>query len=70
MDLGIKGKKALVTGGASGIGKAIARELLKNGAEVYITSRSESRLEDCKNELSEYSKNLTNLFFSKNSLFA
>ena len=58
MDLGIKGKKALVTGGASGIGKAIAKELLKNGAEVYITSRSKTRLEDCKNELSEYSQNL------------
>ena len=58
MDLGIQGKKALVTGGASGIGKAIAKELLKNGAEVFITSRSESRLESCKKSLNKYGEKL------------
>lgn len=44
MDLGIKGKKALVTGGASGIGQAIALELAKEGAKVFITSREEVKL--------------------------
>ena len=40
MDLGIKGKTALVTGGSQGIGAGISEELLKNGATVIITSRS------------------------------
>lgn len=44
MDLGIKGKKALVTGGATGIGQAIALDLAKEGVKVVITSRSNERL--------------------------
>jgi Tropinone reductase 1 len=35
----LKGKKALVTGGSKGIGKAIVRELLALGAEVLVTAR-------------------------------
>jgi 3-oxoacyl-[acyl-carrier protein] reductase len=40
MDLGIKSKTALVTGGASGIGLAVVKELATNGCKVYFTSRS------------------------------
>ena len=32
MDLGLRGKHAIVTGGSLGIGKAIARELAREGA--------------------------------------
>ena len=39
MDFGLQGKKALVTGGASGIGQAIAIDLAKEGVQVVITSR-------------------------------
>lgn len=46
-----KGKTALVTGGGSGIGLEIAKQLLQLGAEVYIASRKQARLEQALLEL-------------------
>jgi 3-oxoacyl-[acyl-carrier protein] reductase len=57
MDLGIKNKIALVTGGASGIGKAIATDLAKEGATVIITSRSDEKLKDALTELKKINNN-------------
>ncbi len=49
----LKNKKALVTGGTKGIGKAIVDELLQFGAEVFIAARTQSdvdaRVEEWKN---------------------
>ena len=58
MDLGIKGKTALVTGGSQGIGAGISEELLKNGATVIITSRSSSALEAFLKKHDAHKKNL------------
>ena len=51
MDLGLKGKHAIVTGGSLGIGKAIARELAKEGVDVAIVARNKERLEATAKEL-------------------
>ena len=42
MDLGLRGRRALVTAGSRGIGRAIATELVAEGAAVCISSRSPS----------------------------
>jgi 3-oxoacyl-[acyl-carrier protein] reductase len=46
MDLGLKGKLALVTGASEGIGTAIARKLAEEGMRVAICARTESTLKD------------------------
>ena len=52
MDLGLQGKQAIVTGGRRGIGKAIARELAREGVDVAIVARSKPALEAAARELS------------------
>jgi len=44
MDLELDGKRALVTGGSRGIGKAVARCLAGEGAHVAIAARDAARL--------------------------
>ena len=51
MDLGLKDKVALVTGGSRSIGRAIARALLLEGAKVMITARDPQRLAATAKEL-------------------
>ncbi|MCQ2312934.1 MAG: SDR family oxidoreductase [Paludibacteraceae bacterium] len=40
----LKGKKILITGGSDGIGYAIAKKFVSEGADVMITGRNEDRL--------------------------
>jgi NAD(P)-dependent dehydrogenase (short-subunit alcohol dehydrogenase family) len=51
-DKSLEGKKAVITGGSRGIGKAIAQEFLKNGAEVFLVARNAEELAAAKKELS------------------
>ena len=44
MEMGVQGKLAIVTGGSSGIGHAIAGVLVEEGAEVVINGRDEVKL--------------------------
>jgi hypothetical protein len=46
VDLGLAGRRALVTGGSKGLGLAIAAELLGEGAAVAICSRNAAELDD------------------------
>jgi NAD(P)-dependent dehydrogenase (short-subunit alcohol dehydrogenase family) len=45
MDLGLSGRVAIVTGASRGIGKAIAGELAREGADVAICGRNREALE-------------------------
>lgn len=43
MDLGLTGKRALVFGSSSGLGRAVAARLAEEGASVVVTSRNAER---------------------------
>ena len=47
----LDGRKALITGGSSGIGYAIAKSFLINGASVVLGGRNEEKLENAKARL-------------------
>src|SRR4029450_12945377 len=51
MDLGLKDKTAVVTGGSKGIGRAAARSLAAEGARVLIAAREESALASAAREI-------------------
>jgi NAD(P)-dependent dehydrogenase (short-subunit alcohol dehydrogenase family) len=46
MDLGLKGRRALVTGSTAGIGYAIAQGLAAEGARVILTGRTQQRVDE------------------------
>jgi len=51
MDLGLKDKRAIVTGGSRGIGKAIALQLAQEGVDVVVAARGRAALEATAAEL-------------------
>lgn len=52
MDLGLKGKRALILGGTSGIGLAIAKSLKAEGASIVVASRTLMKVKAVASELS------------------
>jgi 3-oxoacyl-[acyl-carrier protein] reductase len=44
MDLGIRGRKAIVNGGSAGMGKAAALALAREGVDLVLSARGEARL--------------------------
>lgn len=56
MELGLKGKTALITGGSRGLGFAVARLLAMEGCNLHLASRSAADLDVAKNKLSDAHK--------------
>ena len=48
MELGLRGRKALITGASRGIGRACAEVLAEEGCDVVLVSRSAADLEAAK----------------------
>src|SRR5690606_19516648 len=55
MDLGIRGRVALVGGASKGLGRACAEALAQNGADVVIVARNEEKLRQVAREISDRS---------------
>jgi len=53
MDLGIKGRSAIVTGGSRGIGRETARQFLEEGVRVTICGRNGGTLNQTRDELAK-----------------
>ena len=51
MDLGIKGKLALVTAASGGMGRNIARTLAAEGADIVLFARTEQKLREVAREI-------------------
>ena len=45
MDLGIRGRKAIVNGGSAGMGRGSVLALAREGCELYVSARRKERLE-------------------------
>lgn len=54
----LKGKIAIITGGSRGIGKAVAKAFLENGASVMLSARSKEELEATRTELTRGGRNV------------
>ena len=49
----LRGKHVLITGGSKGIGKEVAKEFVKRGANVTILARNSQQLLEARNEISQ-----------------
>ena len=56
MDLGLAGKKAIISGGSRGIGRAVAKRLLVEGASVAFFARNQEGIDATVEDLRQYGR--------------
>ena len=56
MELGLKGRRVLITGGSEGIGLAVAKAFLAEDCEVVIAARNQAKLDAAVAELKQVGK--------------
>ena len=62
MELGLKGKSALVMASSSGLGKAIGCELAREGAKVMLFSPFEDQLKEAQADIEKETGNRPEFF--------
>src|SRR5260370_10284226 len=56
MELGLKGRTAVITGGSMGIGKAVGKELAREGVNLVLLARGKENLDRVAREISSENK--------------
>ena len=62
MDLGIKGRKALVCAGSKGLGRACAYALAREGVDVVIVARNQAALDQTAADIQRLNSGLVPTF--------
>ena len=61
-------KNCLITGATGGLGKEIAKQLLINNCNLFLTAKNEKRLQKLKNELETYNHNKCKISYRSGNL--
>jgi len=61
-------KNCLITGATGGLGKEIAKQLLTNNCNLFLTAKNEKRLQKLKNELETYNHNKCKISYRSGNL--
>jgi len=64
----LENKNCLITGATGGLGQEIAKQLLANNCNLFLTAKTEKRLKKLKNELETYNHNKCKISYHSGNL--
>jgi 3-oxoacyl-[acyl-carrier protein] reductase len=62
MEVSLKGRVAIITGGSKGLGRAIAARMAESGADVAMIARESQALEEAKAAIEKLAKGRVSIF--------